>query len=179
MCGNGGILIKNLLKWGRIMGKTCFFIGNRQLNGREKDIKRLLEEEVKRLILNEDVIEFFVGNYGQFDSLVKSVLEKMKDIFPQIKAHMVLPYHPYYVKDLKEPKNFDGVIYPEELNNVPKRLAIVKLNHLMVDRAEYLIAYVEDTTRKSGKLLEYAQKREEKGLIKTVNLAGLTIGKSF
>ena len=97
----------------------------------------------------------------------------MKEEVPHIKAHVVLPYHPYYVKDLKEPKNFDGVIYPEELRKVPKRLAIVKLNHLMVDRVEYLIAYVADTTKNSGRLLEYAQKREGRGLMKTVNLADL------
>ena len=153
------------------MGKTCFFIGNRRLSGQENEIRGLLENEIKRMITDEGVIEFFVGNYGQFDSLVKSVLENMKDTFPQIKAHVVLPYHPYYVKDLREPKNFDGVIYPEELAKVPKRLAIVRLNHLMVDRVDYLIAYVSDTTRNSGKLLEYAQKREERGLIKVVNLA--------
>lgn len=155
------------------MGKACFFIGNGKLYGKEQEIRPLLEEEIRKYIAEYGVTEFFVGNYGQFDSLVKSVLDRMKEEFSHIKAHVVLPYHPYYVKDLKEPRNFDGVIYPEELTKVPKRLAIVKLNHLMVDRVEYLIAYVSDTTRNSGKLLEYAQKREGRGLMKTVNLADL------
>ena len=152
------------------MGKMCFFIGNSKLYGREDVIKSVLEEDIGRLITEEAVTEFFVGNYGQFDSLVKSVLENMKNIFPEIKAHIVLPYHPYYVKNLREPKNFDGTIYPEELAKVPKRLAIVRLNHLMVDRVDYLIAYVSDTTRNSGKLLEYAQKREKQGFMKILNL---------
>ena len=56
--------------------------------------------------------------------------------------------------------------YPEKLTNVPKQFMIVSLNHVTVDRVKYLIAYVEDTTRNSGKLLEYAQKRAAKGLMK-------------
>ena len=158
---------------GYLMGKACFFIGNRNLYFQEKQLRSLLEREIRKHILEHDVTEFFVGNYGAYDFLVRSVLERIKKEFPQIKAHVVLPYHPYYVKNLNEPKNFDGLIYPEELAKVPRRVAIVRLNHLMVDRADYLIACVKDSTGNSKKLLEYAQKREEKDLIKTLNLADL------
>ena len=56
------------------------------------------------------------------------------------------------------------------MESVPKRLAIVRANRYMVDNSDYLIAY----TRHPGnakELLEYAQLREERGLIRVRNLA--------
>lgn len=60
---------------------------------------------------------------------------------------------------------FDKIIYPE-IENVPKRFAILKRNEYMVNESNFLIAYV----RYPGgalKILEYAEKRRK---IKIINI---------
>lgn len=58
------------------------------------------------------------------------------------------------------------------MENVPKRYAIVKTNKQMVNNSDWLIAYVRHPASNARNLLEYAQRREEKGLIHIENLAG-------
>ncbi len=61
-----------------------FFIGNGKLYFQEKQLRSLLETEIRKHILEHDVTEFFVGNYGAYDFLVRSILERIKTEFPQI-----------------------------------------------------------------------------------------------
>ena len=54
---------------------------------------------------------------------------------------------------------FDGTYYPDGLEQVPRRFAIVQANKIMVDASDWLIAYVRHGASNSGKILEYAQRR--------------------
>ncbi|MBQ8038639.1 MAG: hypothetical protein IJ274_01965 [Lachnospiraceae bacterium] len=58
------------------------------------------------------------------------------------------------------------------MENVPKRYAIGRANKQMVNNSDWLIAYVCHPASNARNLLEYAQRREEKGLIHIENLAG-------
>ena len=61
---------------------------------------------------------------------------------------------------------FSGSIYPDKLEKVPLKYAIVKGNQMIVDKSDYLIAYNRNTTGNVDRLLEYARKCEKRGKIK-------------
>jgi hypothetical protein len=57
------------------------------------------------------------------------------------------------------------------METVPRKLAIVRANRYMVDNSQFLIAYARYTVSNAWELVEYAMKREKKGLIHVKNLA--------
>ncbi|MFR6692575.1 MAG: hypothetical protein ACLUS6_00365 [Dysosmobacter sp.] len=86
-------------------------------------------------------LEFVVGQYGNSDRLVIWALSQAKRAHPDITLMLMTPYYPVNRKvDL--PEAFDALFYPPDLETVPKRLAIVRANRYMVERSDFLIAYV-------------------------------------
>ena len=71
---------------------------------------------------------------------------------------LVVPYHPSE-HPVETPYGFDGTYYPEGMENVPRRFAILQANKRMADNVDWLIAYVRHGTSNSQKVLEYAQKQ--------------------
>ena len=53
----------------------------------------------------------------------------------------------------------------------PRPFAIVKANQIMVDTCDWLVCYVRHGASNSRNILEYAQRREKKGLIQIKNIA--------
>jgi hypothetical protein len=84
--------------------------------------------------------------------------------------NLVLPYHPAEKKTELLP-GYDGSYYPEGLEKVPRRYAIIRANKIMVDSSDWLVCYEKHGASNSRKVLEYAQKRAGKGLIHIENLA--------
>lgn len=93
-----------------------------------------------------------------------------KEIYPEITLTLLLPYHPA-TRPIKTPQGFDGTYYPQGMETVPQKLAIVKANEHMVQNSDYLIAYVAHPSQGSRELLEFALKRQRRGLIQVTNLA--------
>ena len=144
--------------------KRCFFLGHRDA---PESISADLVKVLETLIIESMVEEFIVGNYGRFDILVQSVLVQLKEKYPYITLTLLLPYHPA-VKAVTLPKGFDQTFYPENMEKVPKRYAIVKANQAMVDYCDYLVAYLRYPGTNTGKLVEFAKKKESKGEIKVI-----------
>ena len=143
--------------------KTCFFIGHREAD------ERLLPELVciiERLITEEQVRFFYVGEYGGFDRMAASAVRQAKRNHPEITLMLVLPYHPAE-RSVETPYGFDGTYYPERMESVPRRFAIVKANEMMVNTSDWLIAYVRHGASNSRKILEFAQRR---GRIKIIQI---------
>ena len=145
----------------------CFFIGHRESNWH---ILPNLELEIERLITEEQVRFFYVGGYGAFDQIAANAVKRAKKKHPNITLMLVLPYHPAE-RPVEKPPGYDGTYYPEGLENTPRQFAIVKANQLMVDSCEWLICNVHHGASNSKNLLEYAQRREKKGLIQIINIA--------
>ena len=146
---------------------SCFFIGHRETPDR---VYPTLLETIERHITEYGVSEFVVGQYGSFDRLVIRTLSQAKRTHPDITLMLMTPYYPVNRKvDL--PEAFDALFYPPDLETVPKRLAIVRANRYMVDHSGYLIAFTWHAASNSRELVEYARRREEKGLIHVQNLA--------
>lgn len=149
------------------MGTSCYFIGHREAG---KDVFPLLVEAVEKHITEYGVTDFYVGHYGGFDRLAAQAVEEAKERHPVIRLTLVLPYHPA-IRPISPPKGFDGTFYPWEDEKIPKRLAIIKTNQRMVDTCDYLITYAYHFLGGTGQIVEYAKKREKRGLIHIENLA--------
>ena len=143
---------------------TCFFIGSRHA---PSSIKEVLIEVTEKHITDYNVTTFTVGHYGGFDSLVISALKELKKKYTNINLYLLFPYA-LTQKSIEIPDGFSS-IYPDGLEHVPLRLAIVQANMLSVRANDYLIAY-PSAVGNSRKICEYAQKLEKKGLIKKVTV---------
>lgn len=152
-------------------GKSCFFVGHREAN--ERLLPRL-ELEIHRLIQEDNVRYFYVGGYGGFDRIAAAAVKHSKQEHPDITLMLVLPYHPAE-RTVPIPDGFDGTYYPEGLENTPRRYAIVRTNQIMVDTGNWLVCYVQHGVSNSRNLLEYAQRREEKGLIQVINIGEIEV----
>ncbi len=133
---------------------SCFFIGHRDAPG---ELLPHIRTAVERLI-REGVTDFYVGSRGNFDRLAAASVRELKQTCPQVRLYRVLAYHPFE-RDISLPEGFAGSVYPEGLERVPRRYAILRANRAMVDACEYLIAYAPHETGNAKKVVEYAMRR--------------------
>ena len=135
--------------------KSCFFIGHREADER---LLPILTAAIERLITEEQVLFFYVGGYGGFDRIAATAIKRMKLLHPEIILMLVLPYHPGE-RPIETPYGFDGTYYPEGLEKVPRRYAIVRANEIMAKQSDWLISYVRHGASNSSRILEYARKQ--------------------
>ena len=153
---------------------TCFFIGHREASD---ELFPVLTEVVERHIIEYNVTDFVVGQYGNFDKLAAKAVRVVKKRHPTVTLTLLLPYHPYD-RPIPVPKGFDRTYYPPGMETVPKRAAIVQANRYMVDNSTHLIAYVWHPGSNARNLLEYAQTKSRNRMIRIENLAAPN-GKTF
>lgn len=125
---------------------SCFFIGHGHTG---QEVYPLLAGAVERLIL-DGVEEFLVGRYGQFDAMAARAVRTAKERHASVTLLLLEPYY-----------------RPEA---APKRAAIARANRAAVDGSTHLLAYVKRPGR-ARDVLEYALRRERRGLIRVFNLA--------
>lgn len=135
--------------------KSCFFIGHREADER---LLPTLTAAIDRMIAEEQVSLFYIGGYGGFDRIAATAVKRMKLQHPEITLMLVLPYHPAE-RPIETPYGFDGTYYPEGLEKVPRRYAIVRANEIMAKQSDWLISYVRHGASNSRRILEYARKQ--------------------
>lgn len=135
--------------------KSCFFIGHREADER---LLPTLTAAIDRMVTEEQVSLFYIGGYGGFDRIAATAVKRMKLQHPEITLILVLPYHPAE-RPIETPYGFDGTYYPEGLEKVPRRYAIVRANEIMAKQSDWLISYVRHGASNSRRILEYAQKQ--------------------
>lgn len=127
-------------------------------------------DEVEHHITEYGVNAFYVGHYGRFDALATSAVIAAKKRHPEVTLTLLLPYH-LFDRPIPTPEGFDGTFYPPGMETVPRRAAIVRANHYMVDNSTHLIAYAWHPASNARELVEYAQRREHLGLLHVTILA--------
>lgn len=132
--------------------KSCFFVGHRDAS---ETLYPLMVREVERHIIDYGVMEFIVGQYGRFDSMAARVVREVKKRYPGIRLILLLAY----LNNKALPTGFEESIYPDGLEFVPKRYAILRANRSMVERCDYIIAFVSRNIGGASQCLTYAQKR--------------------
>ena len=143
--------------------KTCFFIGHR--DAPESIYNRLLEA-VECHISEYGVTDFVVGRYGNFDRLATRAVIEEKRHHADITLTLLMPYYRTDAESL--PDGFDGSLFPDGLEIVPKRAAIMRANQYMIRHCDYLITYNKNRVGNTRKLVAEARKN---GLIYIVNIA--------
>ena len=146
--------------------KSCFFIGHREAS---EEICPSLYAAVEAHIICYGVTEFIVGRYGCFDGLAAKAVKTAKQNHPEVELTPLLPYHPAE-RPIPVPDGFDSTYYPPGMESVPRKVAIVRANRYVVDHTDFLIAYAWYPASNAKDLLEYARKREGKGLIQVTAL---------
>lgn len=141
--------------------KTCFLIGHREAS---EEVLPALAKAVEKHITEYRVTVFITGHYGGFDRMAAKAVIAAKARHPGITLSMLIPYHPAE-RPIQPSQGFDCTFYPPGMENVPRKFAIVRANHYMVDHVDYLIAYAWHTASNTRNLVEYAIKRELRGLI--------------
>ena len=140
---------------------SCFFIGHREASS---ELLPMIRQIVEKHISEYKVTEFIVGGYGNYDHLAAKAVISLKQQYPQITLSLLIPYHPAE-RPIETPPGFDNTYYPPGMENVPRRVAIIRANRYMVDHVDYLIAYAWHPASNARNLVEYAHKRERKGQI--------------
>lgn len=122
-------------------------------------IQPRIEEAVERHYLEHGVGHFVVGSYGCFDRMAAGAVKAVKHRHSDICLSLLLPYHPAE-RPVEVPPGFDGTLYPEGMESVPRMFAIVRANQYMVKNADTIICYVKHFGNTRA-LLEQAQKRSD------------------
>ncbi|MBP3436534.1 MAG: hypothetical protein J6K61_01335 [Clostridia bacterium] len=105
----------------------------------EQKILDFLEEKV-----GNQYADMYLGDYGDFDNFAYNCCKKYKEKHPKISLIFVTPYLTLeYQKNHLEyqKKRYDLIIYPE-IEDKPKRFAITYRNKYMVEKSDYIVAYV-------------------------------------
>ena len=129
----------------------CTFFGHREAPLSLKDeVKKAVED----LFLKCNIKDFCVGNNGNFDYIVQSVLQNLID------EGLEIDYIIYTsrIDELALNKHQEKTIFPEGLETTPKRFAIVRRNDLLIKKSNYLICYVNHIASNSYKLRKKAEK---------------------
>ena len=116
--------------------KTCFFIGHR--DAPESIYERLLSS-VERHISEYGVTDFVVGRYGNFDRLAAHAVIEAKQQRSDVTLTLLIPYYRADADPLLD--GFDGSLFPDCLETVTKRAAILRANQYMIHHCDYLIVY--------------------------------------
>ena len=145
---------------------SCFFIGHRETSDA---ILPYIAETAERLIQEENVTVFYAGGYGNFDWLAGEAIIQLKKKYAGIELFLVIPYHPAD-RPIETPPGYDGTFYPDGMETVSRRYAIAKADRKMIETSNYLIAYVTHSVSNAYDLLEYAIRRQKRGLIRVINL---------
>jgi len=141
------------------MDKICFLFGH---STAPENILPLLEREIEECCLQKEIKTFVVGRRGNFDKLARTAVKAVKSKHSDVKLYLLYCYHPSEERG-NISKDFDGSIYPDGMENVPRRFAIVEANQRMVKSADIVICYAEYPGN-SRELMGYAQ-RQGKSII--------------
>ncbi len=129
---------------------VCTFFGHKDT---PKEIEPTLRSTLIDLIENKNVNVFYVGNNGNFDTMVRRQLEDLSQTYP-ISYSIVFAYLP---TEKNKYDNLSNTIYPEGLETVPKRFAISWRNKWMIQQSDIVVTYVTHNFGGAAQFKEMAE----------------------
>ena len=118
----------------------------------KKSVMEILEKKAEGVAL-----EFLLGENGGFDDFAFECAVEFKSRYPESKLIFVTPY---LRKSRRSESVYDQIIYPE-LENVPPKFAISRRNRWMVERSDFIIAYVNRSWGGAYATYSYAGRRDK------------------
>ncbi len=157
------------------MSKICCFTGHRYMSALPPEkIEIKLKNKLIDLIENEGFTDFRTGGAKGFDSLAALTILKLKNRYPHIKLHLILPckgQEKYFLPIERQIyhfaiKNADSVTYIQEHYSDGVMFA---RNRALVDGADLCFAYLEKLRGGTYQTINYARKQG----VRTINLLKL------
>lgn len=142
---------------------TCALFGHREP---PDAIQALLEKEVRKMIERESCTEFLVGHQGRFDAMAYSLLRRIQPEYPTMCFSVVLACMPGEKRE-EDGIDYADTIYPEGLEIVPRRFAVLHRNRWMVENSDVIICYVNHDWGGAYQAVAYAEKKK----LQIINLA--------
>ena len=93
---------------------------------------------------------------GGFDWMYAHIVFDLKKKYPQIRNYLVIPYLSF---NIRKPKYFDSVIYPEGFEKYHFKAAIPARNRYLIDNSAYAICYVTHGWGGAAQTFERAKKK--------------------
>ena len=134
---------------------TVIFFGHKDT---PKNIEPTLKATLVDLIENHGATEFYVGNNGNFDTMVRRQLENLSQTY-HITYNVVLAYIP---TKKSEYDSFTNTLLPEGIETVHKRFAISYRNKWMIQQADVAVTHV---THSFGGAAQFKAMAERQGKI--------------
>ena len=125
---------------------------------------------IRNTILYLNVKTFYIGNNGAFDRIAQSCIRELKKDFPYIQLNIVLAYLPTG----KQKSDLQDTLYPERLEFVPPKFAIIRRNIWMAEHSDYAIVNVH-ANGGAARAAEYADKIG----VKIINISQFETRKYF
>ncbi len=124
------------------------------------EIKNKAYASLAELIEKDGANQFYVGNQGSFDLMIYDLLKELKNQYPRIQYNVVFAYFP----EESEQGRIDGddTIYPEGFETVPRKFAIDRRNHWMIEQSDAVITYVVRPFGGAAKFKEIAQRKKKR-----------------
>ena len=121
----------------------------------EQKMLAYLEENVA-----DSAADMYLGGYGDFDNFAYDCCKKYKKTHPKVTRVFVTPYLTlsYQKNHLDYQKaRYDLILYPD-IEDKPKRLALLYRNKYMIEKADFVVAYVSHNFGGAYTTYKYAKK---------------------
>ena len=128
---------------------ACTFFGHRRC---PQEVRLKLEKIIEELIQHQNESVFYVGNNGDFDTMVYSVLNYLKKTYSHIEVYIVLAYLPTGKSD-----EIPDSLFPEGMEYIPKRFAISHRNRWMVKNSDIIVSYITHNWGGAAQFTDYAR----------------------
>ena len=136
------------------------FAGHREVHEGMNLKERILSAITENI--KDRTVYFYCGGYGEFDNMCARIVCELKPEKPGFKSVFVTPYiSSTRITKLQSDFLYDEILYAD-LERVPQRLAILKRNEYMVDKADLVIAYIEREEGGAYSAVKYAKKLNKK-----------------
>lgn len=145
------------------------FFGHARFKGTkeyEEKLLAFLEENIA-----DKAVDMYLGGYGAFDEFAYDCCIKYKSMHNNVSLILVTPYitEEYCKNHLEyQLERYDGLLYPK-IEDKPLRFAINYRNRYMIEKADYVIAYVNHNSGGAYAAYVYA-KRKQKSVFNIADL---------
>ena len=149
---------------------TVAFFGHRYIDNPLK-VEELLEEQIRKLIIEKEYVDFLVGRNGEFDQCASSTVLRVQKNVRDDNNGLVLVL-PYPTADyLNNEESFHNYYTDVEISYAASKAhpksAIQIRNREMVDRADLIICCIEPEDGGAWQTVKYAMSQGKK----IINLA--------
>ncbi len=146
---------------------TVTFFGHRKITN-SLDAEEKVYEVTIELLHQKEYIEFLVGNNGEFDLCVARAIRRAKRCYRDDNSSLVLvlPYATAeYLNNKEGLENYYDEIEILHNSSVSHPKAAIQIrNREMVDRADFIVCFLQEDCGGAYKTVEYA-KKENKNIL--------------